>query len=158
MPAGWLAPRTPRDRTARTAAFAHAIAPFRQPSFVTPWNWMARPKRCFHSPKHCAISPNRNTASVTTGCAHTTIAAARRSQSAFRMAAGVTGRVARRTMLGDDGNLMQADGNSFPVFILGWTIGEKFRIQLESHGKDLQNLGIWLSLLCLICSILSLYF
>jgi hypothetical protein len=26
-------------------------------------------------------------------------------------------------MLGDDGNLMQADGNSFPVFILGWTIG-----------------------------------
>jgi hypothetical protein len=30
---------------------------------------------------------------------------------------------ARRTMLGDDGNLMQADGNSFPVFILGWTIG-----------------------------------
>jgi hypothetical protein len=22
-------------------------------------------------------------------------------------------------MLGDDGNLMQADGNSFPVFILG---------------------------------------
>jgi predicted DNA-binding antitoxin AbrB/MazE fold protein len=30
---------------------------------------------------------------------------------------------ARRTRLGDDGNLMQADGNSFPVFILGWTIG-----------------------------------
>jgi hypothetical protein len=30
---------------------------------------------------------------------------------------------ARRTMLGDDGNLMRADGNSFPVFILGWTIG-----------------------------------
>jgi hypothetical protein len=28
-----------------------------------------------------------------------------------------------RTMLGDDGNQMQADGNSFPVFILGWTIG-----------------------------------
>jgi hypothetical protein len=26
---------------------------------------------------------------------------------------------ARRTMLGDDGNLMQADGNSFPVSILG---------------------------------------
>jgi len=38
-------------------------------------------------------------------------------------AAGATGRVARRTMLGDDGNLMQADGNSFPAFILGWTIG-----------------------------------
>jgi hypothetical protein len=36
--------------------------------------------------------------------------------------AGATGRVARRTMLGDDGNQMQADGNSFPVFILGWTI------------------------------------
>jgi hypothetical protein len=32
---------------------------------------------------------------------------------------------ARRTMLGDDGNLMQADGNSFPVFILGWTAGAK---------------------------------
>jgi len=30
---------------------------------------------------------------------------------------------ARRTMLGDDGNLMPADGNSFPVFILRWTIG-----------------------------------
>jgi len=37
--------------------------------------------------------------------------------------AGATGRVARRTKLGDDGNQMQADGNSFPVFILGWTIG-----------------------------------
>jgi hypothetical protein len=37
--------------------------------------------------------------------------------------AGVTGRVARRTKLGDDGNQMKADGNSFPVFILGWTIG-----------------------------------
>jgi hypothetical protein len=35
------------------------------------------------------------------------------------------GRGARgaRTRPGDDGNLMQADGNSFPVFILGWTIG-----------------------------------
>jgi hypothetical protein len=41
-------------------------------------------------------------------------------------AAGATGRVARRTMLGDDGNQMMADGNSFPVFILGWTIGGKF--------------------------------
>jgi hypothetical protein len=30
---------------------------------------------------------------------------------------------ARRTKLGEDGNLMQADGNSFPVFILGWTMG-----------------------------------
>jgi len=30
---------------------------------------------------------------------------------------------ARRTMLGDDGNLMQAVGNSFPVFILEWTMG-----------------------------------
>ena len=29
----------------------------------------------------------------------------------------------RRTMLGDDGNQIKADGNSFPVFILGWTIG-----------------------------------
>ena len=38
-------------------------------------------------------------------------------------AAGATGRVARRTKLGDDGNLMQADGNSFPVFSLGWTFG-----------------------------------
>ena len=27
-------------------------------------------------------------------------------------------------MLGDDGNQMKADGNSFPVFILGWTIEE----------------------------------
>ena len=38
-------------------------------------------------------------------------------------AAGATGRVARRTKLGDDRYQMQADGNSFPVFILGWTIG-----------------------------------
>jgi hypothetical protein len=29
-----------------------------------------------------------------------------------------------RTKLGDDGNQMQADGNSFPVFILGWTIAK----------------------------------
>ena len=28
-----------------------------------------------------------------------------------------------RTRLGDDGNLMPADGNSLPVFILGWTSG-----------------------------------
>jgi hypothetical protein len=28
-----------------------------------------------------------------------------------------------RTRLGDDGNLMLADGNSFRVFILRWTIG-----------------------------------
>lgn len=27
--------------------------------------------------------------------------------------------------LGDDGNQMQADGNSIPVFILGWTFGAK---------------------------------
>jgi hypothetical protein len=27
-------------------------------------------------------------------------------------------------MLGDDGNQMKADGNSFPGFILGWTIGK----------------------------------
>jgi hypothetical protein len=27
--------------------------------------------------------------------------------------------LARRTKLGDDGNLMQADGKSFPVFSLG---------------------------------------
>src|ERR1035437_8849073 len=26
-------------------------------------------------------------------------------------------------MLGDDGNQMMADGNSFPEFIFGWTIG-----------------------------------
>jgi hypothetical protein len=31
-------------------------------------------------------------------------------------------RICRRAKLGDDGNQMQADGNSFPVFILGWTI------------------------------------
>jgi hypothetical protein len=37
--------------------------------------------------------------------------------------AGATGRMARCMMLGDDGNQMQADGNSFPVFILGWTFG-----------------------------------
>ena len=36
--------------------------------------------------------------------------------------AGAAGRVARRTKLCEDGNQMQADGNSFPVFILGWTI------------------------------------
>jgi hypothetical protein len=30
---------------------------------------------------------------------------------------------ARHTKLGDGGNQMQADGNSFPVFILGWTMG-----------------------------------
>jgi hypothetical protein len=33
------------------------------------------------------------------------------------------GAPARRTKLGDDGNQMPADGNSFPEFILGWTIG-----------------------------------
>jgi hypothetical protein len=32
-------------------------------------------------------------------------------------------RGARRTVLGEDENLMPADGNSFPVFILGWTMG-----------------------------------
>jgi hypothetical protein len=29
----------------------------------------------------------------------------------------------RRTKLREDGNQMKMDGNSFPVFILGWTIG-----------------------------------
>jgi hypothetical protein len=43
--------------------------------------------------------------------------------SPFRIQQGQRVAPARRTMLGDDGNLMQADGNSFPVFILGWTIG-----------------------------------
>jgi len=33
------------------------------------------------------------------------------------------GVLARRTKLGEDGNLMQADGNSFPASSLGWTIG-----------------------------------
>ena len=41
--------------------------------------------------------------------------------AAFRMPQGQRGAPARRTKLGDDGNLMKADGNSFPVFILGWT-------------------------------------
>ena len=36
---------------------------------------------------------------------------------------GQRGAPARRTKLGDDGNQMQADGNSFLEFILGWTIG-----------------------------------
>jgi hypothetical protein len=31
--------------------------------------------------------------------------------------------LARRTKLGDDGNQLQADGNSFPEFILRWTNG-----------------------------------
>jgi hypothetical protein len=43
------------------------------------------------------------------------------SKAAFRMPPGQRVAPARRTMLGDDGNLMQADGNSFPAFILGWT-------------------------------------
>jgi hypothetical protein len=37
---------------------------------------------------------------------------------------GARGR--RRGEDGNDGNRMQADGNSFPVFILGWTIGTNF--------------------------------
>src|ERR1019366_9234058 len=51
---------------------------------------------------------------------------------------------ARRTKLGDDGNLMQADGNSFPVFILGWTIGAMARPELtglDSLGTDDQVFG-----------------
>jgi hypothetical protein len=46
-----------------------------------------------------------------------------RSKAAFRIPQGQRVAPARRKMLGDDGNLMPADGNSFPVFILGWTIG-----------------------------------
>jgi len=45
------------------------------------------------------------------------------SKAAFRIPQGQRVALARRTKLGDDGNQMQADGNSFPVFILGWTIG-----------------------------------
>ena len=43
------------------------------------------------------------------------------SKSASRMQQGQRGALARRRKLGDDGNQMKADGNSFPVFILGWT-------------------------------------
>ena len=43
--------------------------------------------------------------------------------SPFRMPQGQRVAPARRTKLGEDGNQMQADGNSFPEFILGWTIG-----------------------------------
>jgi hypothetical protein len=44
-------------------------------------------------------------------------------------------------MLGDDRNLMQADRNSFPVFILGWTImtdGARVIKLLQKYfcGKD----------------------
>ena len=39
---------------------------------------------------------------------------------------------ARRTKLGDDGNLMLADGNSFPVFILEWTIETIYQTLLGS--------------------------
>jgi len=38
----------------------------------------------------------------------------RGAHAAFRIFAGATGRVARRTMLGDDGNQMQADGKFYP--------------------------------------------
>jgi len=41
---------------------------------------------------------------------------------------------ARRTRPGDDGNLMPADGNSFPVFILGWPIGAFGARQSRSGG------------------------
>jgi len=37
-------------------------------------------------------------------------------------------------MLGDDGNQMQADGNPFPVFSLGWTFGV---MRLASPDTDL---------------------
>jgi len=40
-------------------------------------------------------------------------------------AAGPPGRGAGRTKLGEDRNQLKADGNTFPEFILGWTIGEK---------------------------------
>jgi hypothetical protein len=43
--------------------------------------------------------------------------------NAFRMPQGQRVAPARRTKLGEVGNQMMADGNSFPVFILGWTIG-----------------------------------
>jgi hypothetical protein len=39
-----LPQNTPRDRTAPPLHSAQVAAPFRQPSFVTPQNWMARPK------------------------------------------------------------------------------------------------------------------
>ena len=38
-------------------------------------------------------------------------------------------------MLGDDGNQMQADGNYFPEFILGWTNGAKGVLMLFHNGK-----------------------
>ena len=57
--------------------------------------------------------------------------------------AGATGRVARRTKLGDDGNQMKADGNSFPVFILGWTIGASCRLeQLISRNAIIIHLPV----------------
>jgi hypothetical protein len=41
------------------------------------------------------------------------------------------GNLSRRLVaakLCEDGNQMKADGNSFPEFILGWTIGGKFTL------------------------------
>src|ERR1035437_1721178 len=49
-PENWLALGTPRDRTAPPLHSAQFAAPFRQPSFVTPPNYVARPKRHFYSP------------------------------------------------------------------------------------------------------------
>jgi hypothetical protein len=50
-------------------------------------------------------------------------------------------------MLGDDGNLMQADGNSFPVFILGWTIGGSAGVPPAGSGvapePSLDKLVCW---------------
>ena len=61
MPEDWLAPGIPRDRTARTATLAQAIAPFRQPSFVTPQNCNAR--SCQICNQHHATSPARGSRS-----------------------------------------------------------------------------------------------
>ncbi len=41
---------------------------------------------------------------------------------------------ARRPKLGDDGNRMKADGNSFPGFSLGWTIGGSARVSRAGSG------------------------
>ena len=44
-------------------------------------------------------------------------------------------------MLGEDGNQIQADANSFPVFILGWTIGGSARAARAVSSALAGNIG-----------------
>jgi hypothetical protein len=60
--------------------------------------------------------------------------------TAFRISYGQRVAPARRTKLGDDGNQMQADGNYFPVFILGWMIGA---IGVECDGMISLSDHVW---------------